>query len=99
MSFPALLLQRLASARAAENGAPAYVSGAALAADFNVTRSAIWKAVGQLRAMGTEIEAITHEFLRAPRTVQIGRRANPAETVTQFIYEVPKHLKPALLVH
>jgi ATP-dependent RNA helicase RhlE len=49
--------------------------------------------------LSREIEAITHEFLRAPRTVQIGRRANPAETVTQLVYEVPKHLKSALLVH
>ena len=49
--------------------------------------------------LSREIEAVTHEFLRAPRTVQIGRRANPAETVTQFVYEVPKQLKPALLVH
>jgi len=49
--------------------------------------------------LSREIEAVTHEFLRAPRTVQIGRRANPAETVTQFVYEVPKPLKPALLVH
>ncbi len=49
--------------------------------------------------LSREIEAITHEFLRAPKTVQIGRRANPAETVTQFVYEVPKHLKPALLLH
>ena len=49
--------------------------------------------------LSREIEAITHQFLRAPKTVQIGRRANPAETVTQFVYEVPKHLKPALLVH
>jgi len=31
--------------------------------------------------------------------VQIGRRSNPAETVTQLVYEVPKHLKPALLTH
>ena len=31
--------------------------------------------------------------------MQIGRRANPAETVTQFVYEVPKHLKSALLAH
>ena len=46
-----------------------------------------------------EIELLTHEFQRAPKIVQIGRRANPAETVTQFVYEVPKHLKPALLVH
>ena len=29
--------------------------------------------------------------------VQIGRRSNPAETVTQFIYEVEKTGKPALL--
>jgi ATP-dependent RNA helicase RhlE len=49
--------------------------------------------------LSPEIEAVTHEFLRAPKTVQIGRRANPAETVTQLVYEVPKHLKPALLVH
>jgi ATP-dependent RNA helicase RhlE len=49
--------------------------------------------------LSREIEAITHEFLHSPRTVQIGRRANPAETVTQFVYEVPQHLKPALLVH
>ncbi len=46
-----------------------------------------------------EIEQVTSEFLRSPKTVQIGRRANPAETVTQYVYEVPKHLKPALLVH
>lgn len=50
-------------------------------------------------SLSPEIETLTHEFLRAPKTVQIGRRANPAETVTQFVYEVPQHLKPALLVH
>ena len=49
--------------------------------------------------LSPEIEAVTREFLRAPKTIQIGRRANPAETVTQLVYEVPKHLKPALLVH
>ncbi len=49
--------------------------------------------------LSREIEALTHEFQRAPKTVQIGRRANPAETVTQLVYEVPKHLKPALLFH
>ena len=38
-------------------------------------------------------------FSARPKLVQIGRRANPAETVTQLVYEVPKHLKPALLVH
>jgi ATP-dependent RNA helicase RhlE len=49
--------------------------------------------------LSKEIEQLTHEFQRAPKIVQIGRRANPAETVTQFVYEVPKHLKPALLQH
>ena len=50
-------------------------------------------------SLSNEIEALTHEFQRSPKTVQIGRRANPAETVTQLVYEVPKHLKPALLAH
>ncbi len=49
--------------------------------------------------LSKEIEALTHEFQRAPRTIQIGRRSNPAETVTQLAYEVPKQLKPALLLH
>ncbi len=49
--------------------------------------------------LSKEIESLTHEFQRAPKTVQIGRRSNPAETVTQLVYEVPKHLKPALLQH
>src|SRR5208282_2121364 len=49
--------------------------------------------------LSREIEVLTHEFQRAPKLVQIGRRASPAETVTQLVYEVPKHLKPALLLH
>jgi ATP-dependent RNA helicase RhlE len=50
-------------------------------------------------SLSREIEDITHQFLHQPKTVQIGRRANPAETVTQFAYEIPKHLKPELLAH
>jgi ATP-dependent RNA helicase RhlE len=49
--------------------------------------------------LSKEIESLTHEFQRAPKLVQIGRRSNPAETVTQLVYEVPKHLKTSLLVH
>ncbi|MDR3458689.1 MAG: DEAD/DEAH box helicase [Verrucomicrobiae bacterium] len=49
--------------------------------------------------LSKEIESLTHEFQRAPKVIQIGRRANPAETVTQLVYEVPKHLKTALLLH
>jgi len=49
--------------------------------------------------LSREIESLTHEFQKHPKTIQIGRRSNPAETVTQLVYEVPKHLKPALLLH
>ena len=49
--------------------------------------------------LSKEIESLTHEFQHAPKLVQIGRRSNPAETVTQLVYEVPKHLKTSLLVH
>ena len=66
----------------------------------------IVKAVPQKRqtllfsaTLSPEIEGVTREFLHAPKTVQIGRRANPAETVTQLVYEVPRHLKTALLLH
>ena len=48
--------------------------------------------------LSAEIEGLTHEFLHAPSLVQVGRRSNPAETVTQVAYEVPRHLKLAPLV-
>jgi len=50
-------------------------------------------------SLSAEIEKLTSEFLQHPQTVQIGRRANPAETVEQSIYEVPKSRKVALLQH
>ena len=49
--------------------------------------------------LSREIESLTKEFQHAPKLIQIGRRSNPAETVTQFIYEVPQHLKMSLLTH
>jgi ATP-dependent RNA helicase RhlE len=49
--------------------------------------------------LSKEIEALTHEFQKNPKIVQIGKRSNPAETVTQLVYEVPKHLKNPLLLH
>ena len=45
------------------------------------------------------IEQIAREVLRNPKTVEIGRRANPAEAVAQFLYEVPKSRKVDLLLH
>jgi ATP-dependent RNA helicase RhlE len=50
-------------------------------------------------SLSREIEALTHQFQQSPKMVEIGRRANPADAVTQFVYEVPGHLKPALLLH
>src|SRR5438270_912836 len=50
-------------------------------------------------SLSREIEKLTHEFQRSPKIIEIGRRANPAETVTQFVYEVRPHLKSALLQH
>src|SRR6476620_11053190 len=50
-------------------------------------------------SLSREIEALTHQFQQSPKMVEIGRRANPADAVTQFVYEVPPHLKPALLLH
>jgi ATP-dependent RNA helicase RhlE len=50
-------------------------------------------------SLSPEIEALTHQFQRSPKIVQIGRRANPVEAITQLAYEVPPHLKSALLLH
>jgi ATP-dependent RNA helicase RhlE len=50
-------------------------------------------------SLSREIEKLTHEFQESPRLIEIGRRANPAETVTQFVYEVSPHLKAGLLLH
>jgi ATP-dependent RNA helicase RhlE len=49
--------------------------------------------------LSKEIEALTNEFQQKPKLVQIGKRSNPAETVKQFVYEVPRHLKLDLLKH
>ncbi len=49
--------------------------------------------------LSKDIEKITAEFLRAPKTVEIGRRANPADSVMQLLYPVPKSRKVDLLVH
>jgi ATP-dependent RNA helicase RhlE len=49
--------------------------------------------------LSREIERLTHEFQQSPKIIEIGRRANPADTVTQLVYEVRTHLKPDLLLH
>lgn len=49
--------------------------------------------------LSREIERLTGEFLSDPETVEIGRRSNPADTVTQSVHGVPQHLKTGLLLH
>jgi ATP-dependent RNA helicase RhlE len=44
------------------------------------------------------IESLARRFLYQPKLVQIGKRSNPADTVAQCVYEVPAHLKGALLL-
>jgi ATP-dependent RNA helicase RhlE len=48
--------------------------------------------------LSKEVESLARRFLYQPKMVQIGKRSNPAETVDQSIYEVPAHLKNALLL-
>ncbi|RYD21418.1 MAG: DEAD/DEAH box helicase [Verrucomicrobiaceae bacterium] len=48
--------------------------------------------------LSKEIESLARRFLRQPKTVEIGERSNPAETVIQSIYEVPAHLKGPMLL-
>ena len=49
--------------------------------------------------LSRDIEKLTKEFLYRPKTVEIGKRINPAETVRQCIHEVPKSAKLSLLKH
>ena len=49
--------------------------------------------------MNAQIESLTKEFLNSPIVVEIDRRANPAETISQSMYEVFEHQKTALLQH
>ena len=49
--------------------------------------------------MNGQIEALTKEFLNSPVVVEIDRRANPAETITQSMYEVFEQQKSDLLMH
>jgi ATP-dependent RNA helicase RhlE len=45
------------------------------------------------------IAKLAAEIQRDPQSVQIGRRSTPAVGITQAVYPVAEHLKPALLRH
>ena len=70
MTASAPLAQRLFArlAQGQPGDAPrVFRSGQALAAELGVSRSAIWKAAGQLRALGVGVEALRHEGYRLAR--------------------------------
>ena len=48
--------------------------------------------------LSKQVESLARRFLYQPKMVQIGKRSNPADTVVQCVYEVPAHLKGALLL-
>ncbi len=48
--------------------------------------------------LSKEIESLARRFQFQPKLVQIGKRSNPADTVNQCVYEVPGHLKNAMLL-
>lgn len=48
--------------------------------------------------MPKEILELTHEILRKPEMIQVGRQSAPAEGVKQAVYPVPQRLKMDLLL-
>ena len=64
MQLAMRVLDALAVERSLEHSDPRFVSGASLAERFDVTRSAVWKAVGLLRELGTSVEAVTNQGYR-----------------------------------
>ena len=49
--------------------------------------------------LNNQIQSLTKEFLNSPSLVEVERRASPAETIEQSIYEVHEHQKTELLEH
>ncbi len=49
--------------------------------------------------MPPEVKALAKDMQRSPKMIQIGRQQNPIETITQYVYPVPKELKVSLLLH
>lgn len=46
-----------------------------------------------------QVEKLGREFLKKPALVEVSSRTDPAKTVNQTVYEVPRHLKLPLLLH
>ena len=48
--------------------------------------------------LSKQVASLARRFQYLPKMVQIGKGSNPADTVDQSVYEVPAHLKNALLL-
>ncbi|MBN2377614.1 MAG: DEAD/DEAH box helicase [Sedimentisphaerales bacterium] len=49
--------------------------------------------------MSKDVTNLTKNIQRSPKMIQIGRQHNPIETITQYIYPVPREQKMDLLLH
>jgi ATP-dependent RNA helicase RhlE len=49
--------------------------------------------------MSKEVTTLTQKIQRSPKMIQIGRQHNPIETISQYIYPVPKEQKMELLLY
>lgn len=49
--------------------------------------------------LNSQIESLTKEFLNSPTLIEVERRASPADTIEQIIYEIQDHQKTELLEH
>lgn len=49
--------------------------------------------------LNRQIESLTKEFLNSPSLIEVERRASPADTIEQIIYEIQDHQKTELLEH
>ncbi len=49
--------------------------------------------------LNKQIESLTKEFLNSPTLVEVEKRASPAQTIDQNIYEIFEHQKTKLLEH
>ncbi len=52
------------AADASVSGTPAYLSGSEIAAKLGITRAAVWKCIGALKAEGYDIESVPHHGYR-----------------------------------
>ncbi|MEP7314881.1 MAG: biotin--[acetyl-CoA-carboxylase] ligase [Pseudomonadota bacterium] len=82
-ALPQRLLERFAAD--AEDARRPFHSGAQLAAELGITRSAVWKAVTSLRDLGVEIEALPRQGYRLAKPLTLLQSARVAAALPAAI--------------